>query len=183
MAGYAHREFWEGETWRSALEPALQSCHSERELELESVWCQLAPTYVKDMVARCKFSAMLHAHCESPIEKIFGAAILALYPGIELCADGRPHDRPVLVPQYQWRGFRIDWALCAPGRKLPVVFIECDGAAFHTTATQIARDRRKDAEAIDAGIQMLRFTGRDIHRHCDQCAQIAVEYLKRWGVL
>ncbi|RVP93283.1 endonuclease domain-containing protein [Sinorhizobium meliloti] len=54
--------------------------------------------------------------------------------------------------------YRIDIAL-------PVyrIAIECDGKAYHSTPSQKARDRRKNAYLKDNGWKVLRFSGKRIN--------------------
>lgn len=151
-----------------------------REVADEYTWLQAADA-AASIVARCALGVLTDPLVESPIEKIFGVSVLLLYPGVKLCQqdDPRPPDRAVLIPQYRWRNYRMDWALCVPGKDKPVVFVECDGAEFHSTVEQQARDRRKDDEARDAGIQLLRFSGSDIYRNYDACAKLTMDLLGR----
>lgn len=120
--------------------------------------------------------------CESPIEIMLGAAAYlsfstALGPlsptkllrvqqyGEDLTYSGQW----VLVPQFQWGKYRIDFALYT---KLPYpIFIECDGHDFHERTKQDAqRDREKDRTIQAAGIPILRFTGSEIYRSPHDCA-------------
>lgn len=100
--------------------------------------------------------------CESPIEIELGAYVLR-----------EIEDRGIrLAAQYNWLSFRMDFALLR--EYLPLLFIECDGKEFHSTPDQIANDRRKDAAAAAARIPLLRFSGSDIFRRGEACAQLAV---------
>lgn len=131
------------------------------------------------VLVRCAIGAMTAGCCESPIEIVFGTAFLFLHQEVQLCSRGVQRDiaRVALIPQYVWRRYRIDWAICAAGEATPRVFVECDGAAFHSTDEQLARDKRKDADAKTAGIEMLRFSGRDITKNYDACAKIAMAHV------
>jgi very-short-patch-repair endonuclease len=103
--------------------------------------------------------------CESPIEVMFGAAAALIIKS--------GHPDLSLVPQYRLDRYRYDWAICnAAGR--PLLFVECDGAEYHSTLEQRANDTTKDLRAAAAGISLLRFSGRDINRHADACARIAI---------
>lgn len=128
------------------------------------------------IVQRCAIGVLTGEYCESPIETIFGTAVLHLFPEVQLCTPGvaRDIDRAALIPQFVWRRYRIDWALCAPGKAAPAVFVECDGAAFHSSTEDLARDRRKDMEVGAAGIAMQRFTGKEIVKHHDYCARLVM---------
>lgn len=133
----------------------------------------------------------LQAVCESPIEVMFGstlllAGMLADGPG----KMGRPYfalqsqetldlkaSLVAVVPQYNWKGFRIDFALCCEHLEGPV-FIECDGHDFHErTKEQASRDRSKDRAIQEAGIVVLRFTGSEIYRSPNDCAAQAISVI------
>lgn len=105
---------------------------------------------------------------ESPIEVIFGASMqvrmLQFYG-----------ERFRLVPQFLFRGYRMDWAVCLGD--MPLAFVECDGAAFHSMPEQIENDRRKDWAAADAHIKMFRFTGSEIFRNDEACVSAVITYL------
>jgi very-short-patch-repair endonuclease len=106
---------------------------------------------------KSEVAARMAKFTESPIEILFGMAMMEL---IE--ADW------ALLPQFKWRGYRIDWALERPDREL--IFIECDGNEFHTRPEHVARDRRRDQDIRRAGIKLFRFTGREIYRNAAGCA-------------
>jgi very-short-patch-repair endonuclease len=109
--------------------------------------------------------------CESPIE-----IDLAVAMDSELGALFDRHELK-MVAQYAWHQFRIDFAIVR--RSVPLLFIECDGAEFHSTKEQLARDRRKDAAALQSGIPLLRFTGSEIYRVVDGCVGRVLNYLVR----
>ena len=129
--------------------------------------------------------------CESPIEL---KLLTAIDFNMNLVADtvitfriGQAGSDPliglaepclVIVPQYPWRDFRIDFAVfAAPGRHAQV-FIECDGHAFHERTPQQAEyDRRRDRLVQEAGIPILRFTGREIYRDPFDCAAQVVNFI------
>lgn len=57
-------------------------------------------------------------------------------------------------------------------RCAPIIIIECDGHDFHErTQDQALHDRRRDREMTSAGYRVVRFTGREIHRDPDACAE------------
>lgn len=115
--------------------------------------------------------------CESPIENQLGAAILTVFErhGVNLPLvnsdriEGAP-DGLLLVPQFRWGYYRSDWALVV-ARPLNALLIECDGRAFHSSPDQIAHDKKKDQSARDRGYLTLRFTGSEIFRDADACAE------------
>lgn len=126
--------------------------------------------------------------CQSQIEMLFGAALLiamrmapANEPIIKLKSPGDEGETSVflLMPQYPWRSYRIDWVIkprLQPHAKHPYVFIECDGHAFHErTKEQAEHDRARDREIQVAGIPILRFTGRELYRNAGACALQAIK--------
>lgn len=128
--------------------------------------------------------------CESPIERIFGAALLlslelAWRGGCVLCSpadESRLAEKHELLvmPQYPWKNYRIDFVIRMPNFGKQFVFIECDGHDFHErTPDQAARDRAKDREIQAEGIPILRFTGREIYRDLGRCVDQVYNFLAR----
>lgn len=124
-------------------------------------------------------------HCESPIEVILGAQLLAhmlaafegrAHLGKQEDIEAAPKDSVCLVPQYRFGRYRYDFAIGCPSAKV-WVFIECDGRDFHITPEQIANDKRKDDIAAKVGIPVLRFTGSDIHKNGSYCASLVIQKL------
>ena len=146
----------------------------------ENHWISLGEV-VPLVLARCAVGALVTGRCESPIEVIFGTSLLFVHPHVQFLGldDVRDFSRPCLIPQFWWRKYRIDFALCAAGKIEPGVFVECDGREFHSTDEQLARDRAKDELASLAGITMMRFSGAEIHQHYDICAGLAMAALAR----
>jgi very-short-patch-repair endonuclease len=133
----------------------------------------------------------LNSVCESPIEVMLASALLVG----SLLADGATkRGSPfiqvqkqadvdmsaamiVLVPQYSWNKYRIDFALFSEKVDLPI-FVECDGHDFHErTKEQAARDRSKDRAIQSAGYTVLRFTGSEIYRAPERCALQIIDVL------
>jgi very-short-patch-repair endonuclease len=119
--------------------------------------------------------------CESPIEVKLVAALLWLDTIDPPCSRFHPliccpetevvhySGCRLLVPQYHWRDFRIDFAFIDEPL---TVFIECDGHDFHQrTKEQAARDRARDRIIQQAGYSILRFTGAEITRDSLACAE------------
>lgn len=116
-------------------------------------------------------------YCESPIEALFGAALLmavrVYWRGVALVhfmPPIKPSGGLIVFPQYNWRNYRIDWVLRSAIRDIDI-FVECDGHDFHErTKEQAERDRSRDREVTEAHIPLLRFTGREIYRNAGACA-------------
>lgn len=122
--------------------------------------------------------------CESPIEVMLGSSLILgalLSDGANKA--GRPYFRVqsqssldlsaavvVVVPQYKWEGYRIDFAILSTSLDRPI-FVECDGHDFHErTKEQASRDRSKDRKIQEEGMAVLRFTGSEIYRDPGKCA-------------
>lgn len=102
--------------------------------------------------------------CESPIERSVLTQLLALRrPGVEIRA------------QHQACGYRLDFALLGPRRK---VSVECDGHDFHErTKAQARHDKQRDRKLQQAGWVIARFTGSEIHESAHRCAAEAMAML------
>lgn len=118
-------------------------------------------------------------NCDSPIEYAIGAAVLVFFERagqpLSLCKtidleSALPSDKLLLVPQFAWSYYRSDWALFNPTTK-SALLVECDGKDFHSSAQQREHDAKKDAVAHARGFLTMRFTGSQIHRDADGCAQ------------
>lgn len=116
-------------------------------------------------------------NCDSPIEVMMGGAVLLFFEraglSLKLCQMIDVEDAPdglVLVPQFAWSYYRSDWAILNP-KRTGALLIECDGKDYHSSPDQKAHDAKKDAAALDRGYLTLRFTGSQIHRDADGCAQ------------
>lgn len=121
--------------------------------------------------------------CESEIEKLLGATILASLrlafgERVIVCKPEDEGSRPVervilIIPQYRFLNYRIDFAMRITRPEdlsKQYVFIECDGHDFHErTKEQAARDRKRDREIQTAGFPLLRFTGSEIYRDPTAC--------------
>jgi very-short-patch-repair endonuclease len=58
-----------------------------------------------------------------------------------------------------------------------MVAIECDGAAYHSSAAQKARDRRRQNELESLGWTVLRFSGSVINSDIDLCEPLIRQVL------
>lgn len=146
-------------------------------MSLRDEWRKLGPE-AGEIAAQAAFAADLRKMTESPIETIFGVAAAKLLLGryrddFRVCGAADepqyPNARALMMPQYPFRRFRMDWAFRFRDRHQPLIFVECDGAEFHSSFEQIANDEAKDDAAAAAGITLLRFAGRDIVGSRDWC--------------
>lgn len=132
----------------------------------------------------------LGRYCDSPIELQLGAALLAIDAmnpagaslGLTLAGsdeiESYNESACLLIPQYPWEGYRIDFALRVPQYRFQRIFIECDGHNFHErTKEQAAKDRGKDRLIQGSGIPILRFTGAEIHATPAGCAAQVYQFL------
>jgi very-short-patch-repair endonuclease len=127
-------------------------------------------------VDRAAASVLTSGAADSPIETILGAAVLLWFRNagkpLMLCLPEsleKAKGGLMFVPQFKWSIYRSDWAIYNP-KTSGAMLLECDGKDFHSSEDQIAHDRRKDAAAHDRGYLTMRFTGSQIHRDADGCA-------------
>lgn len=127
------------------------------------------------VVERARLAMETSRNADSPIETILGAAIIMRFErgGRPLQLAMEPHHESrglLLIPQLKWSIYRSDWAIYNP-KSTGALLIECDGKDFHSSPEQVEHDRRKDQAAHDRGYLTMRFTGSQIHRDSDGCAQ------------
>lgn len=109
----------------------------------------------------------------------------ALPAGIDFCESGlevqflEVCDRfgirrpvPQLPVQVAGRHMRLDFAWIAEQ-----VFVEIDGASFHSSPAQIANDGGRQNALVKAGWTPLRFTAADLTNRPDQCAKTLSDLL------
>jgi len=73
------------------------------------------------------------------------------------------------TPQYRVGRYQVDFLVTGEIRK---VFVECDGAAFHSTPEAKARDSARD-EYIqrETGVSIIRLTGSELFRNPGTCVE------------
>jgi len=113
-------------------------------------------------VATSKFTKSIDKLTESPIETQMGVALYEIFAN-EIFAN-----ECEIIPGWKWERYRADWIVRKPNGKIAVV--ECDGAPYHSSKDQIAKDRRRDRKMLRAGLAVFRFTGSDIFLYADICA-------------
>jgi very-short-patch-repair endonuclease len=162
------------------------------EFNLEEQVHRVVAAVQNSLLGMVRYDALVLSRiCESPIEVALGGAILMLdridpfTRGHEIAIASSKEipdykaEKWLLVPQYEWQDFRIDLALRVPEYRFKWVFIECDGHDFHErTKEQAARDRQKDREIQASGIPVLRFTGSEIHRNLESCAEQVFQFIE-----
>lgn len=78
-----------------------------------------------------------------------------------------------LVPQVTVRNYRLDFLV--EGSKIAV---ECDGYDHHKTKEQMANDYKRERYLISQGYTVIRFTGSEINKNPDGCAEELLELIK-----
>lgn len=124
--------------------------------------------------------AILLSFCESHIEVLLGSYLLMafeeyVYGGATMCLPEQAADHPatevLIIPQFPWMQYRVDFAVRIPRTPPRFLFVECDGHEFHqATPQQIEHDKRRDQEMTDAGYRVVRFTGSAIVHDPSWCA-------------
>jgi very-short-patch-repair endonuclease len=136
------------------------------------------------VVALARFAMDIAKITESPIETLFGVAVIRrlserfgsrVWWGHATTLGNAPADAIQVVAQLPWRNFRIDWAILVENK--PFVFVECDGQEFHTGVDQEARDRRRDEVIRGDGVEIIRFTGSELHRSDDACGALVANFV------
>jgi very-short-patch-repair endonuclease len=101
----------------------------------------------------------------------------AFEPPIGLCQT------VIISPQQVIGSYRADLLVVfidqftASNQKPIFAVIECDGKEFHAaTEEQIARDKKRDREMQAMGYNVFRFTGSEIFKDADKCADDVVRF-------
>ena len=84
------------------------------------------------------------------------------------------------APQVQCGSYRVDFLFIGYcfEEALAIVAVECDGHDFHEkNKEQAARDKSRDRDLALMGIQVMRFTGSEIHRDAVRCVKQVFEFL------
>lgn len=142
---------------------------------------------LNSLVQRAGVAAEVSKDTESPIETFFGVEAIRLlaeryqtHPKIKFAkcrsADEAkyPRDHVLLMPQYCWRNYRIDWVIKATNLKHPYFVVECDGREFHSSDRQLASDAARDKEMMEAGLWVFRFSGAEIFKSAPACVLAVV---------
>jgi very-short-patch-repair endonuclease len=89
-----------------------------------------------------------------------------------------PNHMVGIATQVRVDRYRADFVLTAFGVKPRTVVVECDGHDYHErTKEQAQRDRSRDRAMQRLGLQVLRFTGSEIHRDPMRCAHEAMAHI------
>lgn len=123
--------------------------------------------------------------CESPIERVLMAALVATnyaHPSYEIAmiyGRPRPFELPHfpalhIYPQVSLDGYRLDFLAIdmAEDRTCRFTVVEVDGHDFHErTKRQASHDKKRDRHFTAKGWRVIRFTGSDVWRAPAECAQ------------
>ena len=134
----------------------------------------------------------LNRLCESPIETMMLASMFcemrymvspAVFIGNFVPGDlTEKNDCPVFISQQVDVGnYRVDFLVhdFSCGNPCQKIVVECDGHDFHErTKEQAARDKARDRYMQSEGYKVLRFTGSEIYKDADSCAQEIISNLK-----
>lgn len=87
----------------------------------------------------------------------------------------------IVGAQMRFGPYTIDFAAAVAiwGQPPLIVVIECDGHEFHTSKDQFTRDKAKDRELLQNGIQVMRFSGSEIWRDAGACAQQIIDHMMK----
>lgn len=84
-----------------------------------------------------------------------------------------------LIPQMKVGKYRGDFAVINDNARL---FVEVDGYAFHdATRDQLEHDRQRDRFLMARGWRVARFTGREVWKDADRCADDVAAILRGLG--
>lgn len=123
--------------------------------------------------------------CRSPIEGRLAVALLGtvLFPqahyAFTRCSPKDGDYGIFVVPQMPVGKYYADFAIfCRYAFDEVRLAIECDGHDFHEkTKEQAAHDKARDRFFLQSGWPTMRFTGSEIFRDADACANQVVEFL------
>lgn len=124
--------------------------------------------------------------CQSPIERRLFAHLLFIADGYSyLSSADYPFGDDDIVTTIEPQGavgrYRADFLITVRLKRLVTLLaVECDGHEFHErTKEQAARDRARDRCMTSAGVRVLRFTGSEIFRDAQKCADEVEELVQR----
>lgn len=127
--------------------------------------------------------------CESPIERRLLPALVFAYYGEQFSSfpaevhcpkldQAAPTGDIVVIPQFAFIRYRLDFAIIGEfGGFRKIVCVECDGAEFHVRQSA---DRQRDSYLKAFGIDVFRFSGKDIQADPLPLATRAADALIEW---
>lgn len=134
------------------------------------------------------------AVCESPIERVFGAALVHynsstppdgfIHIYLSKPADPvPPFDGIHVWPQARVDGYRIDFLFAVKrGEAVRYTVVELDGHDYHErTKRQASYDKARDRHFTKKGWMIARFTGADVWADPDECVGDAMLIVEELG--
>ena len=123
--------------------------------------------------------------CESPIEELFAVALEKLVSHPEFLSGYEDIVEKQREFTFEGTKYRVDFcitrALEEPYTGLSIVrtvAVECDGWDYHyATQEQVERDHERDRAFMLHGITVIRFTGSEINKSPDECAESVLTIL------
>lgn len=143
---------------------------------------------IRPTLTLCEEAARVAGFCDdSPIERMFATMLQTVLveakQAFRFCTQEdevnvtHSSGELLIIPQFKWKRWRYDFAYKCPPRPRPVVFVECDGKQFHSRMHQMQNDWRKDDEAEDNDIRIVRFKGAEIYKNARACVIKSLEAL------
>lgn len=117
--------------------------------------------------------------CESPIEQLFGAAMLEFFPKtIGVIAEDHFINCQEII-ECEDKKYRVDFFVVTKYKgEVKGFVIECDGHDFHErTKEQAKKDKKKDRQLWAKGHPVIRFTGSEIFDNPIVCAREAANII------
>ncbi|MDM8098691.1 endonuclease domain-containing protein [Oceanobacillus oncorhynchi] len=119
------------------------------------------------------------SECESPIEQLFGIALLEIIPKT---LERITNDAFIIFQEVIDCGqkkYRVDFFIATKYKnKFKGFVIECDGHDFHEkTKEQAKKDKKRDRDLMTKGYSVIRFTGSEILQDPILCAREATNII------
>jgi very-short-patch-repair endonuclease len=86
-------------------------------------------------------------------------------------------DSSLVIPQYKIGGFKVDFAILSP-TKTPLVAIECDGKAYHSSDEAYAYDVFRQEQLENFGLTVYRIWSTNWWRKTDNEIHKLVQFIK-----
>ncbi|MFC5353523.1 endonuclease domain-containing protein [Azospirillum himalayense] len=164
--------------------------------EIEALFVQRATSFVRSLglAADVDLASALPNLCQSDIERRMLVELSYSPPWHDMkrmgevvihdhTMGGMPDRQVVMAPQYPVGRYRVDIGIIVngyDGDRL-LIAIECDGHDFHEkTKEQASRDKRRDRAFQKIGWMVFRFTGSDIFRKGEECADEVATFVAEW---
>ncbi len=81
------------------------------------------------------------------------------------------------------KSYRVDFLLSykTENNKRGFVCVECDSFMYHSSATQLDNDKKRERELRRVGWEMIRFSGKEITHNCAGAVDELLDTLKLYG--